>query len=36
MKCYADDVGAYSLNEITIYWNSPAVFTAAYIIDSEE
>lgn len=36
MKCYADDVGAYSLNEITIYWNSPAVFTAAYIIDNNE
>lgn len=34
MKCYADDVGAYSLNEITIYWNSPAVFAAAYIIDN--
>lgn len=33
MKSFADDVGCYSLNEITIYWNSPAVFTAAYIID---
>lgn len=31
MKCYADDVGCYSLNEITIYWNSPAVFVLAYL-----
>lgn len=31
MKCYADDVGCYSLNEITIYWNSPAVFLLAYM-----
>ncbi|MCM1268211.1 MAG: glycoside hydrolase family 9 protein [Bacteroidales bacterium] len=31
MKCYADDVGCYSLNEITIYWNSPAVFVLGYL-----
>lgn len=31
MKCYADDVGCYSLNEITIYWNAPTVFVLAYI-----
>lgn len=31
MKCYADDVGCYSLNEITIYWNSPAVFVFAWL-----
>lgn len=31
MKCYADHVGCYSLNEITIYWNSPAVFLLAYL-----
>ncbi len=30
MKCYLDDAACYSLNEITIYWNSPAVFVAAY------
>lgn len=29
-KCYIDDVGSYSTNEIAIYWNSPAVFVAAY------
>ena len=26
MKCYLDHVECYSLNEITIYWNSPLVF----------
>ncbi len=31
MKCYADIEEAYSLNEITIYWNSPAVFVFAYL-----
>lgn len=30
MKCFADDVGCYSLNEITIYWNSPTVFVLAF------
>lgn len=32
MKCYADHVGSYSTNEITIYWNSPLVFTLAYLM----
>ena len=36
MKCYADDVGCYSLNEITIYWNSPAVFLIAGITYEED
>ncbi|SDB07759.1 endoglucanase [Pseudobutyrivibrio sp. YE44] len=31
MKCYEDHVQAYSLNEITIYWNSPLVFVLAGI-----
>jgi endoglucanase len=31
MKCYADDTASYSLNEITIYWNSPTVFVLAYM-----
>lgn len=31
MKCYADNVEFYSLNEIAIYWNSPAVFTLGYL-----
>lgn len=30
MKCYVDHAACYSLNEITIYWNSPAVFVTAY------
>ena len=30
MKCYLDHAACYSLNEITIYWNTPAVFVAAY------
>ena len=30
--CYADSDQAYSLNEVTIYWNSPAVFLFAYVV----
>ena len=30
MRCYLDHAACYSLNEITIYWNTPAVFVAAY------
>lgn len=33
MKCYVDDTASYSLNEITIYWNSPTVFVLAYLCD---
>ncbi|MBQ8296554.1 MAG: glycoside hydrolase family 9 protein [Ruminococcus sp.] len=25
-KCYIDDSGSYSTNEITIYWNSPLIY----------
>ncbi|MBR6325392.1 MAG: glycoside hydrolase family 9 protein [Lachnospiraceae bacterium] len=32
MKCFSDSVSCFSLNEITIYWNSPAVFTCARIL----
>ena len=31
MKCHADVVGSYSTNEITIYWNSPAIFVTAFL-----
>lgn len=31
MKCFVDEVSCYSLNEITIYWNSPAVFAAGFL-----
>ncbi len=33
MKCYLDHIDCYSLNEITIYWNSPLVFSLAGILD---
>lgn len=36
MKCFADDFRCYSLNEITIYWNSPAVFAFAHFISAKE
>ena len=32
MKCYVDDWGSYSTNEITIYWNSPAIFMTAFFM----
>ena len=31
MKCFLDRWECYSLNEITIYWNSPAIFAAAFL-----
>ena len=31
--CYIDNTAAYSLNEITIYWNSPLVFAMANLFD---
>ncbi len=31
MKCFADRWECYSLNEVTIYWNSPAIFCAAFL-----
>lgn len=30
MKCYADDARCYSLNEITIYWNSSLLFALTF------
>jgi endoglucanase len=24
--CYVDNDGAYSINEVTIYWNSPLIY----------
>lgn len=32
MKCYVDHWGAFSTNEITIYWNSPLVFALAFLV----
>lgn len=31
MKCFADLAASYSMNEITIYWNSPVVFVLAFL-----
>lgn len=33
MRCYVDNMDFYSINEITIYWNSPAAFVLAYLTD---
>lgn len=33
-RCFIDHEDSYSTNEITIYWNSPAVFVAAYALKS--
>ncbi len=33
MKCYLDHYACFSLNEVTIYWNSPAVFVTAFFDD---
>lgn len=35
-KCFIDHVDSYSTNEITIYWNSPAVFVGAYLQSIQE
>ena len=29
--CYVDNSQSFSCNEITIYWNSPAIFVAAFL-----
>lgn len=31
MKCYIDHIGSWSLNEITINWNAPLVWLAAFV-----
>ncbi len=31
MKCYVDRMESYSTNEITIYWNSSAVYVTAFL-----
>ncbi len=32
MKSYVDDIGSYSTNEITIYWNSSVLFVVSAFI----
>jgi len=34
MRCWRDDVRAYSLNEVAINWNAPLVWVAAYLDDT--
>jgi len=31
LLCWADDAGAYALNEVTINWNAPLVWLAAFL-----
>ncbi|MDF7776555.1 glycoside hydrolase family 9 protein [Sphingomonas sp. AOB5] len=31
MRCYADDVNAYALNEVAINWNAPLFWVAAWL-----
>lgn len=31
LKCYIDNVKAYSTNEVTVNWNSPLAWSAAYL-----
>ena len=30
-KCFADNIEAWSVNEITINWNAPLAWVAAYL-----
>jgi endoglucanase len=36
MKCYYDDNDAWSVNEITINWNSPVVWVASFMDDYKD
>ncbi len=33
---FIDDIESYATNEVTIYWNAPAVFVAAFMTQAEE
>lgn len=35
-KCFLDDTGAYSLNEVTTYWNSPMILLCAHFNGADE
>ena len=35
MKCYYDQVDAWSVNEITINWNSPVVWISSFVEDTK-
>lgn len=34
-KCYIDESGSYSTNEITIYWNSPLIYLISMVTEQE-
>jgi endoglucanase len=34
MRCWRDEVSAYSLNEVAINWNAPLVWVSAYLDDT--
>jgi len=34
MRCWQDNISAYSLNEVAINWNAPLVWVAAYLDDT--
>jgi endoglucanase len=31
LKCFADNIEAWSVNEVTINWNAPLAWVAAYL-----
>jgi endoglucanase len=35
-KCYVDDLQSFSTNEVTINWNSPLAWAAAFLADARE
>lgn len=34
LRCYTDDIGAYTMNEVTINWNAPLAWVAAFVEQS--
>jgi len=34
LKCYVDDIGAYTMNEVTINWNAPLAWVAGFVNQS--
>jgi endoglucanase len=33
--CWADDIRAFSLNEVAINWNAPLVWVSAWLADGQ-
>ena len=34
--CYIDEIGAYSVNEITVNWNAPLAWVASFVADQDD